>query len=127
MTFTSLVAVGLGAMIGAWTRWALGYLLNAVLPPLPLGTLAANLIGGYLIGFFLQLFSYHSEISPEVRLFVITGYMGALTTFSTFSAEASTLLGRQQYGWAILHIMSHLTGSVVLTILGMATCRRILS
>jgi fluoride exporter len=96
---TSVIAVAIGGVFGAWSRWGLSYLLNGLLPPLPPGTLVANLIGGYLIGFFVALFSRHSEIPPEVPLLVITGFLGALTTFSTFSAEAVTLL-RGQYVWA---------------------------
>ena len=79
-----------------------------------------------LIGFFVELFSKHGEISPEARLLVITGFLGALTTFSTFSAEAVTLLLRGQYVWAGIHIVSHLAGSIVLTIIGIATCQGLL-
>ena len=121
-----VLAVGIGAMLGAWSRWGLGSLLDALLPSLPPGTLVANLIGGYLIGFFIELFSRHGEIPPEARLFVITGFLGALTTFSTFSAEAITLLARGQYVWAILHITSHLAGSLAMTVVGIATFRGLL-
>jgi CrcB protein len=124
---TSVIAVAIGGMLGAWSRWGLGYLLNALVPPLPPGTLVANLVGGYLIGFFFELFSQHGETSPEVRLFVITGFLGALTTFSTFSAEAVTLLARGQYIWAVCHITSHLAGSLMMTVLGIATVRRLWS
>ncbi|MFQ5773936.1 MAG: fluoride efflux transporter CrcB [Kiloniellaceae bacterium] len=123
MILNNFVAVGVGAALGAWARWGLGYLLNAVFPTLPLGTLVANWIGGYLIGFAIELFATHGEVPPEARLFVITGFMGALTTFSTFSAEAVTLITRQQYGWVFVHIASHLTGSIVLTILGILTAK----
>ena len=92
---------------------------------MPPGTLAANLVGGYLIGFFVELFSLHREIPPEAALFLITGFLGALTTFSTFSAEAVTLLARGQYVWAICHITSHLVGSLIMTVLGIATSRRL--
>jgi len=125
VSLTGLMAIAVGATLGAWIRWGLGYLLNAILPPLPLGTLAANLIGGYLIGFFVELFSRHGDLTPEARLLVITGFLGALTTFSTFSAEAVTLLTRGQYAWAAFHIASHLTGSIGLTIIGIATCREL--
>jgi CrcB protein len=114
-------------VLGAWSRWGLSYLFNALWPSLPPGTLAANLIGGYLIGFFIELFSLRSEIPPEASLLVITGFLGALTTFSTFSAEAVTLLVRGQYIWAICHITSHLAGSLILTVLGIATSRRLWS
>jgi fluoride exporter len=122
---TGAIAVAIGAVLGAWSRWGLGYLLNALWPSLPPGTLAANLVGGYLIGIFVELFSLHSKIPPEVALFVITGFLGALTTFSTFSAEAVTLLARGQYIWAIYHVTSHLAGSLMMTVLGIATSRRL--
>jgi fluoride exporter len=122
---TGAIAVAIGAVLGAWSRWGLGYLLNALWPSLPPGTLAANLVGGYLIGIFAELFSLHSKIPPEVALFVITGFLGALTTFSTFSAEAVTLLARGQYIWAIYHVTSHLAGSLIMTVFGIATSRRL--
>jgi CrcB protein len=125
MDLTSITAVALGGILGAWSRWGLGVLLNAIFPPIPFGTLAANLIGGYLVGFFLELFSERAEIPPEAQLFVVTGFLGALTTFSTFSAEATMLLARGQYIMAALHICGHLTGSIILTFAGIATCRRI--
>jgi CrcB protein len=124
---TGAIAVAIGGVLGAWSRWGLGYLFNALFPSLPPGTLTANLVGGYLIGFFVELFSLHSEIPPEAALFVITGFLGALTTFSTFSAEAVTLLIRGQYVWAICHITSHLAGSLMMTVLGIATSRRLWS
>jgi fluoride exporter len=78
------IAVAIGGVLGAWSRWGLSYLLNALLPPLPPGTLVANLVGGYLVGFFIQLFEQHAEISPEARLLVITGFLGALTRSPRF-------------------------------------------
>jgi fluoride exporter len=119
------IAVAIGAVLGAWSRWGLNYLFNALWPSLPPGTLTANLVGGYLIGFFIELFSLHKEIPPEAALLVNTGFMGALTTFSTFSAEAVALLAQGQYIWAILHITSHLVGSLIMTVLGIATSRRL--
>lgn len=121
MGFNGLLAVGVGAAIGAWSRWWLGLMLNATLPVLPMGTLAANLIGGYLMGVFMGLFTLTSSFSPEVRLFVMTGFLGGLTTFSTFSAEAVTLLARGQYGWAATHILVHVLGSLAMTGLGLLT------
>jgi fluoride exporter len=121
MAFYGVMAVGLGAAIGAWLRWALGAWLNPVMPTLPYGTLAANLIGGYFIGVAIAYFGEHVALPPEARLFIITGFLGGLTTFSTFSAEAVTLLTRGQYGWAFAHIMLHLLGSLALTLLGVAT------
>lgn len=121
MQATALAAVGFGAAFGAWLRWALGGWLNPILPPLPLGTLAANLAGGYIIGLAVAYFADHGSLPPEVRLFVITGFLGALTTFSTFSAEATTLLLRGQYAWFTAHLVVHLAGAIGMTVLGMAT------
>lgn len=117
------LAVGGGAALGAWTRWGLGLWLNPLLPALPLGTLAANLAGGYMIGLSLAWFAMTPTVSPETRLLLVTGFLGALTTFSTFSAEAVNLLQRQQYGWAAAHIFVHLAGSLLATMLGIWTLR----
>lgn len=121
MGFYSFLAVGGGATFGAWLRWWLGLMLNPVFPTLPLGTLAANLIGGYLVGVAVTFFSQHAGLPPEARLFVITGFMGGLTTFSTFSAEAVTLISRGEYAWALAHTAVHLGGSLVMTALGILT------
>jgi CrcB protein len=115
------IAVGVGAALGAWLRWGLGLLLNPVMPTLPLGTLAANLVGGYLMGIAMGVISHYASLPAEARLLITTGFLGGLTTFSTFSAEAVTLLSRQQYGWAVAHISSHLLGSLAMTVLGMIT------
>lgn len=123
MNWGGLLAVGGGAALGAWTRWALGLWLNALLPQLPLGTLAANLVGGYLIGLALAWFALAEGVPPELRLLVVTGFLGGLTTFSTFSAEAVGLLARQQFGWAAAHLALHLGGSLAATALGFATLR----
>ena len=117
----SFVAVGVGAAIGAWLRWGFGLWLNPALPELPLGTLSANLLGGYLIGLAVAFFMQHPELSPEWRLFIITGFLGGLTTFSTFSAETMTLLARGQYAWSMAIIATHLGGSLLMTALGMQT------
>lgn len=121
MGFYSFLAVGGGATFGAWLRWWLGVLLNPVFPTLPLGTLAANLIGGYLVGLAVAFFSEHAGLPPEARLFVITGFMGGLTTFSTFSAEAVMLISRSEYAWALAHTAVHLGGSLAMTALGILT------
>jgi fluoride exporter len=121
MNGAAIAAVGIGAAIGAWLRWGLGSLLNPVFPTVPLGTLAANLIGGYLIGLAVAFFADNAAIPVEWRLLAITGFLGGLTTFSTFSAEAVTLLVRAQYAWAAGLILSHLAGSIVMTLLGIAT------
>ena len=115
--------VGAGAVLGAWMRWGLGIALNAVVPNLPLGTLTANLAGGYIVGVAVEFFLQHALVPAEWRLFVITGFLGSLTTFSTFSAEAIELLALQRYGWAMLHISSHLAGSLAMTLLGLYTVR----
>jgi CrcB protein len=121
MTFYAFIAVGLGAAIGAWLRWGLGLWLNPTLPELPLGTLTANLIGGYLIGLAVAFFMQHPGLSPEWRLLIITGFLGGLTTFSTFSAETVTLLARGQYAWSMGIIAAHLGGSLLMTVFGMQT------
>ena len=96
-------------------------LLNPALPELPLGTLSANLIGGYLVGLAVAFFMHYPSLSPEWRLFAITGFLGGLTTFSTFSAETVTLLMRGQYVWGTAIIATHLGGSLLMTVLGMHT------
>ncbi len=119
--FHSIVAIGVGAALGAIIRWTLNVKLNALFPNVPLGTLAANLIGGYLIGIAVACFINHPSLSPEWQLFIITGFLGGLTTFSTFSAEVVSLLQRGQIAWAFGAITLHLIGSLVLTMAGMAT------
>ena len=110
-------------MLGAWARWGLSVALNTLVPTLPLGTLLANLVGGYLIGIAVESVLQLQLVSLEWRLFIITGFLGALTTFSTFSIEAVELLSQQRYGWAMLHVSSHLAGSLVMTVLGIYTVR----
>ena len=121
----SILAVGSGAAIGAWLRWGLGLWLNPHHAVIALGTIAANLIGGYCIGLALAWFANAPGLSPEWRLFVITGLLGGLTTFSTFSAETVQLLLRQQYGWASATVAIHVVGSFSMTILGLYTLRAI--
>ncbi|WP_035384616.1 fluoride efflux transporter CrcB [Ferriphaselus sp. R-1] len=118
MNLLPFLAIGLGAALGAWLRWGLGLWLNPALPELPLGTLAANLVGGYLIGLAIAFFMQHPGLTPEWRLFAITGFLGGLTTFSTFSAETVTLLMRGQYAWGTAIIATHLGGSLLMTVLG---------
>ena len=121
MLIYSFIAVGIGAAFGAWLRWGLGLWLNPALPGLPLGTLAANLVGGYLVGLAVAFFTQHPGLSPELRLLIITGFLGGLTTFSTFSAETVTLLLRGQYAWGSAVIVTHLGGSLLMTVLGIQT------
>jgi CrcB protein len=118
MSGLSMVAVFGGAGCGALLRWSLGSWLNPVFPTVPLGTLAANLIGGLLVGLASAFFSHSAGLAPEWRLLIITGFLGGLTTFSTFSAEVVALIGRQQHVWALGVAGMHLIGSLVLTILG---------
>jgi len=121
MNLGSFLAVGGGAALGAWARWGLGVALNPLFPTVPLGTLVANLIGGYLVGFAVALFHHHAGLSPELKLFLITGFLGGLTTFSTFSAEVVALIERAQYAWALAAAGGHLLGSLVMTALGILT------
>ena len=117
----ALFAVGAGAVLGAYARWTLAAWFNGALTHLPLGTLLANAIGGYLVGVAIAWFAQNPGASPELRLFAITGFLGALTTFSTFSAESVALLMRGEYGWATAHIALHLGCSLLLTVAGIQT------
>ncbi|MEY4753533.1 MAG: hypothetical protein RJA44_1208 [Pseudomonadota bacterium] len=122
---SSILAISAGASLGAVLRWLLGVSLNALLPQLPPGTLVANLLGGYLIGVAVAVFPLHQGLAPEWRLFAITGFLGGLTTFSTFSAEVVGLLQQQRWGWALAAAATHLLGSLAMTALGMATVARL--
>jgi CrcB protein len=119
----SWLAIGVGAAFGAWLRWGLGIWMNMLHSQIALGTLAANLFGGYLIGIAVGFFTHHPGLSPEWRLLVVTGFLGGLTTFSTFSAEAMLLLQRGDYAWALGHSALHLVGSIAFCIAGYATYR----
>jgi len=125
MTPLSLLAIGFGAALGAWLRWGLGIILNPLFPTVPLGTLAANLLGGYLVGAAVTVFHIHVDLPAEVKLFVITGFLGGLTTFSTFSAEAVNMIQRNEYGWALSTAALHLGGSLLLTGLGILTIQQL--
>jgi fluoride exporter len=117
----SVIAISVGASAGALLRWVFGLWLNALLPPMPLGTLAANLVGGYLVGVAVAVFSIEVSLAPEWRLLVITGFLGGLTTFSTFSAEVTSLLLGGRFAWAGAMISAHLLGSLAMTLLGMGS------
>lgn len=118
-----LLAVGLGAAVGAWLRWGLSYWLNPRVAHLPLGTLAANLVGGHLIGIAIAAFVVQPGIAPAWRLLIVTGFLGGLTTFSTFSAESVALMQAGQWAAAGLHTALHLGGSLVATVFGLWTVR----
>jgi len=126
VNLNGFIAVGFGGAIGCWIRWLLGIALNPVFPTVPLGTLAANLLGGLIMGCMMGIFEHFQALPPELRLFVLTGFLGGLTTFSTFSAEADTLLLRQQYLWFGGHVALHLVGTLGMTIVGIALTRGLL-
>jgi CrcB protein len=111
----------LGASLGALLRWWLGSRFNSTFPPIPPGTLIANLVGAYIIGLAIAFFATYSAIAPEWRLFVITGFCGGLTTFSTFSAEIVALLQQGQSLWAVAAAGAHLAGSLGMTLAGIGT------
>ena len=119
--FKTILAISIGASVGAVLRWFLGLKLNSLFTDIPAGTLVANLSGGYLIGFFVAFFAQNASISPEWRLLIITGFLGGLTTFSTFSAEIVTLLQTQKIQSFFLMVLLHVGGSVVMTILGIVS------
>lgn len=126
MTLAGFLAVGLGGAIGCWLRWMLGIALNPMFPTLPLGTLAANLLGGLIMGCMMGIFTHFQALPRELQLFTLTGFLGGLTTFSTFSAEANTLLLRQQYLWFGTHVAVHLVGTLGMTMIGLFLTRGLL-
>ncbi len=117
----AVAAISIGAAAGAVLRWLLGNWLNALLPAIPPGTLVANLVGGYLIGVALAVFAQHPGLTPEWRLLVVTGFLGGLTTFSTFSAEVTALIQQGRLLWACAAISAHVAGSLLMTFAGLAT------
>lgn len=121
LLFSSIIAISIGASAGATIRWLLGVALNAIIPSIPLGTLAANLVGGYLIGLAISLFVYFPEISDTWRLLIVTGFLGGLTTFSAFSFEVVTVLQNGRLLLATSIIGLHVVGSLIMTMLGLAT------
>jgi len=114
----SVFFIGIGAVLGAWMRWGLGLFLNPIFPTIPFGTLAANLIGGFLVGIFMALTRNHLFLPEVARLGITTGFLGSLTTFSTFSAETVTLLSHHEYFWTFVIIAAHLFGSIIATAVG---------
>ena len=123
MTLYGFLAVGIGGALGALLRWVMGIALNPLSPHVLLGTLVANLLGGFLIGLAVEYFLHHDSIPPEVRLFVIVGFLGGLTTFSSFSIEAVELLIDKQAAWALAVIFAHLAGSMLMTFVGILAAR----
>ena len=117
----SIVAISVGAALGAMLRWWLGNRLNSLFPSLPPGTLAANIIGAYVIGCAIAFFARYPALPAEWRLLIITGFCGGLTTFSTFSAEVVVGLRSGRTGWALIEIATHVIASLVMTFAGLAT------
>lgn len=122
----ALLATGCGAFLGACLRYLCGFALNPVFPTIPLGTLVANLLGGLLMGLVLGAFTQFQALAPETRVFVTTGFLGGLTTFSTFSGETVTLLLRQEYAWTLTIVSLHLIGSLAMTLLGYVIAQALL-
>jgi CrcB protein len=125
MNPTAFLAIGVGAVLGAWLRYGLGLWLNPLFAAVPLGTLAANLVGGYLVGAAVAVFHINAELPPELKLFFVTGFLGALTTFSTFSAEVVHLIQNARYAWAAGAASLHLFGSLAMTGLGIFTINKL--
>jgi fluoride exporter len=121
MSWRSFFAVAIGGMLGCLLRWVLAIYLNKLAPALPPGTLAANLIGCYIIGVAVGFFLQYPAFAPEWRLFITTGFCGGLTTFSTFSAEVVLLMQSERYSSALVAIGTHVIGSLLMTIAGIAT------
>jgi CrcB protein len=117
----SILAICVGASLGALLRWWLGLAMNSLFPTIPPGTLAANLVGGYLVGLAIAFFATYTAMAPEWRLLVITGFCGGLTTFSTFSAELVALLQQGRAAWALVAAAAHVAGAVLATFAGIAT------
>ena len=116
-----VIAIAVGAALGALLRWWFGLRLNSVLPQMPLGTLVANLMAAYVVGVGMAVFAGMPQLSPQWRLFIITGFCGGLSTFSTFSAEVVALLQRGEYGWGAAVAGTHLAGSLLMTVAGFAS------
>lgn len=123
----SIVAISLGAAGGALLRWFLGLKLNGLFPAIPPGTLAANVIGGYLVGLAIAWLAQAPQLAPEWRLFVITGFCGGLTTFSTFSAEVVALLQSGRLLLALSAIALHVLASLAATAAGLVSWQLIKS
>src|ERR1700691_3923617 len=123
MMWTPVLAISVGAAVGALLLWQVNVQMNSLIPVFPLGPLGANLVGGYIIGLAIAYFARAPGIAPEWRLLIITGFCGGLTTFSTFSAEVVTRLQEGRWVWAMVTIAIHVVGSLVMTLAGLATRR----
>jgi len=121
----AVLAISAGASIGAVLRWLLAVRFNPLWPAVPLGTLAANLVGGFCIGLAIGWLNRHAELPPELRLFIVTGLLGGLTTFSTFSAEVVVHLQEGRVAWALALAVTHVAGSLLLTAAGLAVVRAV--
>ncbi len=110
--------IGLAAALGAWSRWGIGILLNAMYPLFPLGTLTANLIGGYLTGISMGAFELFSELNPDLKLIINIGFLGGLTTFSAFTAEVFQLLQKNELVASLTLVTLHVIGSLLMAYLG---------
>ncbi|HSI44189.1 MAG TPA: fluoride efflux transporter CrcB [Methylotenera sp.] len=118
LNFNNALAIGLGATLGAWARWLLGIFFNQILANLPIGTLIANLSGGLMMGAVLGFIGLGSLDNQSLRLFITTGFLGGLTTFSAFTGESLSLLQKQEYCWAAIHTSSHVFGALFMAGLG---------
>jgi CrcB protein len=123
MRWTAMLSVFAGAGLGGLLRHGFNVRFNALAPNLPGGTLLANLLGGYLVGLAAGIFLARSQLAPELRLLVITGFLGGLTTFSAFSLEVATHVQQGRLGWAAGSALIHVCASVALTLLGLASAR----
>ncbi|PVZ85953.1 fluoride efflux transporter CrcB [Serratia sp. S1B] len=115
--FNSLLAVFIGGGLGSVLRWAISLRLNPLHPHIPVGTLAVNLVGGFIIGLALALLSRMTQLDPTWKMLITTGFCGGLTTFSTFSLEVVYLLQDGRIAWAIANIFLNLAGSLSMTLL----------
>lgn len=120
LNVSNALAIALGATLGAWARWILGVLFNQLLTNLPIGTLLANLSGGLMMGMTLGFIGLGNLDNQSARLFITTGFLGGLTTFSAFTGESLTLLQKQEYCWAAIHTSSHVFGALLMAMLGYA-------
>jgi CrcB protein len=127
MNLINALCICIGASSGALLRWWLGLMLNSIFPTIPLGTLVANLIGGFVMGLFMACSKHYAFFSESVRLIVATGFLGALTTFSAFSSETVTLLSHEQYLWSCIMIVAHVAGTILATIFGIYSVKILLS